>query len=357
MARKHHRSNKKKPSDENMLKQIGNFFDEHYGDNAPLRNRIVKRLLFIAICLAVLIPDLYNDQPHSYTVPVLLLTIYFLYLLFAIEVPDIIDHIKDHKQIGPGIFSRMLLFLNIHFGEDSALLNRVLKRLFFIAAGIIVALPIANETGLLRFIGLSLLFSGYHVLQFIIRDLREIMHYFAGRNENGARKFGSKRESRLTQFSAAIFLAGLISTVIGLSTLEHTLFGTSLFWLSTLVGFCSIITALTFYVRKSDVQYTGDYLFVLFISMTIGVSLLAGSLGLSLNRYIAQSQDKVVCVPVTGHEIGGRRNTKFYITVQLDKGTDRIRVTRNEFETANKRVCLHLERGLFGYDYVKKIMP
>jgi hypothetical protein len=237
--------------------------------------------------------------------------------------------------------------------EKQELGREVLKRMAYIALGILVALPVWNETGPLRLIGLSLLFSGYHLLKLFIAVILflEDQWYKSPDEQPGAER-REKSTKRLGVFVTLVLLSLLISW----KTMGRTLLGTELFLNAAAIGLLTTLLFLLVYVVRNHCLIPRKHLILFGTISILGVPVIFGCAGLWINRLTATGPLKTAVLPIIEREMTtGRRNRKghkYYAFVLIDGKTQSIPVGSKAYEKAEDQLMVTTKTGCLGYAYI-----
>jgi hypothetical protein len=240
--------------------------------------------------------------------------------------------------------------------EEYRPVRDILLRLFYIALGIGVTIPILDETGPLRFIGLMLLFSGYHLFMLVFVDLYVYVSSF----------FPDEDDVRVTRYdylktfgySSGFFLLGLICIIGSYETINHTIHGMELFWLSAAAGIILAALLLTWFLRRRKGLVPGNYAYVIILQFGIGCTLTTIAAAENLNRFFTSQDYRTFTASVYDKHISSKRAKRqecYYLFVELDGQTERIEVSQSFYFSCGKTVKVRTENGLFGYAYINRL--
>lgn len=232
----------------------------------------------------------------------------------------------------------------------------ILLRVFYIALGIGVTLPIANETGPLRFIGLMLLFSGYHLFKLVFVDLYAyVSGFFPREDEVRVTRYDYLKTFR---YSSGFFLLGLICVLCSYETINRTVHGMQLFWIAASVGMALAVLLLIPFLRRRKGLIPGNYGYVILLQFGLGCMLLTIAAAENLNRFVRRPGHHTFTASVVDKNIiggGPRRKERYCLFVKLDGQTERIEVSPNFYFSCGKSVKVQMEKGLFGYACIDRL--
>jgi hypothetical protein len=231
--------------------------------------------------------------------------------------------------------------------------REVLKRIAYIAIGILVAVPVWNETGPLRYIGLSLLFSGYHLLKLFIALL---LFFEEQWHKNPDERPGSERREKTGKRFVVFMLLAFVSLLISWKTMGRTLLGTELFLNAASIGLLITLAFLLIYSLRKHRLVPRKYLILFGLLSMLGVPIIFGSSALWINRLTTKGSFKISALPIIKREMttGRRRSNahKYYAYVLIEGETQCIPIGSKAYEKRENTLTIATQNGCFGYAYI-----
>lgn len=228
----------------------------------------------------------------------------------------------------------------------------MLLRLLYIGTGIGITALVWEEPGPLRFLGLSILLSGYHLFMLVFVDLYA---YISGSmpDENDVRvtRYDYVKTFR---YSSAVFLFGLLAILSSSQTIGDTIRGMDLFWKSAAAGAIVATLLLIRFFRRRKGLIPGNYAYVIGLQFAIGFTLTTIASAENLNRFIPEPGDQTRVVRVTDKTIGGKRHNRHWLFLELDGETERVQVSEHFYFSCGDSVKIRTTTGLFGYAYIER---
>lgn len=236
-------------------------------------------------------------------------------------------------------------------------INHYVLRIFYILIGPVITYPILDEEGPLRFIGLSLLFSGYHLFMLLFIDLLPL--YIAYLQSESPEKEMTPKDLKVTRFFSLSFFVILGCFLGSIKILDHTVHGMPLFW--SCIGSGMIIgTGLVIWSIKKPFSFiSSENVNGFGIGFPLGIAMLFCSLAFISNRYIPVKSIENKVVSVSGKNIGssskGRKDPHFLFLKTDDGTTERFTVPEAVYDRIQDSAVCTMHQGIFGLYYVNKI--
>lgn len=232
-------------------------------------------------------------------------------------------------------------------------------RVFYILVGPLITWPILNESGPLRFIGLSLLFSGYHLLLLLFADL--LPEYVAYLQKEAEEKTLNRKQQRIVEFFSLFFFV-LLGCFLGtIKILDHTVNSMPVFW--ACIGSGIIIGAglVIWSVKKSFSFISTDNVNGFGIGFPLGIPMLLCSLVFISNRYIPVKSIENKVVIVSEKSIGSSsragRTDPHFLFLKTNGTAERFTVPEAVYDRIQDSALCTIHQGIFGLYYVEKIRP
>ncbi|MND93638.1 hypothetical protein D3C87_08020 [compost metagenome] len=235
-------------------------------------------------------------------------------------------------------------------------INPYVLRVFYILIGPIITYPIIDEEGPLRLIGLSLLFSGYHLFMLLFLDL--LPEYIAYLQTEAPEKDLTPKQKRVVKFFALFFFIILGAFLGSLKILDHTIHGMQLFWWCIGIGILAGILLIRWSIKKPFSFISSDNINGFGIGFPLGIPMLFCALVFISNRYIVVESIKNESFKISEKTIGsGSRRSRdvHYIYLNLNGKTERFTVGEAQFLLLQDSITCNLKKGVFGYYFVDKI--
>jgi hypothetical protein len=236
--------------------------------------------------------------------------------------------------------------------------NPYILRVFYILIGPVITYPILDEEGPLRFIGLSLLFSGYHLFMLLFIDLLPL--YIGYLQSESPEKEMSSRDLKVTRFFSLSFFVILGCFLGSIKILDHTVHGMPVFW--GCIGSGMIIgTALVIRSIKKPFSFIStDNVNGFGIGFPLGTAMLFCSLVFIPNRYIPVKSIENKVVSVSEKSIGsssraGRSDPHFLFLKTDDGTTERFTIPEAVYDQIQDSAVCNMHQGIFGLYYIDKI--
>lgn len=231
-----------------------------------------------------------------------------------------------------------------------------LKRICYILIGPLITWPILDDEGPLRFIGLSLLFSGYHLFMLVFFDLLpEIDIYLS---VEAPVKTLTPRQEKFTKAAAVAFFV-IIGCFLGsFKIMDRTVHGLPVFWDCIGLGMLFAVFLIIRSVKKPFSFITDENVTGFAIGFLLGIPMFFCSLFFIPNRYIVTESVKNKPIEIVERSVGsgGRRSRdKFYIYLNLDGRTERVTVGQAQFFALKDTAWCDLSKGIFGYYHIDRI--
>jgi len=230
------------------------------------------------------------------------------------------------------------------------------KRIAYILVGPLITWPILDEKGPLRFIGLSLLFSGFHLFMLLFVDLLpELDAYLSA---EAPFKTLTPKQRKFSKVAVVSFFVILGCFLGSFKIIDRTIHGMPAFW--TCIGAGLIFGAILIFwsVKKPFFFISEDNVSRFAIGFLLGVPMLFCSVFFISNWYLVTETIKNKPVRIEEKIIGsgGRRSRDtHYIYLNFDGRTERITVGRTQYDALKDTAWCDLSKGIFGYYHIDKI--
>lgn len=235
-------------------------------------------------------------------------------------------------------------------------LNPYVLRVFYILIGPIITYPILDEEGPLRFIGLSLLFSGYHLFHLVFLDL--LPYYIAWLQTEAPEKELTPKQERFTKL-AALFSFIILGCFLGsIKIIDQTLNGMFFFWwclgIGILVG--TILNILA--VKKPFSFISSDNVTGFGLGFLLGTPMFFISLVFISNRYIVIKSIKSKPIAIKEKSIGSggkRGGSTYFIFLDLNGRTERFTVGPAQYAALGDTAYCDMTQGILGSYTINKV--
>jgi hypothetical protein len=230
------------------------------------------------------------------------------------------------------------------------------RRIFYILIGPLITWPILDESGPLRFIGFSLLFSGYHLFMLLFLDL--LPEYVAYLQNEAEKKQLTPKQQRIVEFFSLFFFVVLGCFLGTLKILDHTVHAMPVFWSCILAGIALGIILVIRSVKKPFLFISTDNVNGFGIGFILGPPLLLCSFVFIANRYIPvrSIENKTVTLSSKSIGSGGRRSKdSHYVFLQVGGKTERFTVPEAVYDRIQDSAVCTMHQGIFGLYYIEKI--
>lgn len=230
------------------------------------------------------------------------------------------------------------------------------KRIAYILVGPLITWPILDEEGPLRFLGLSLLFSGFHLFMLLFVDLLpELDAYLFAEAPIKTLTPRQKKFTKATSVSILVIMGCFLGSI---KILDRTIHGMPAFWSCIGIGLLLAVFLVYRSVKKPFSFISDENASRFAIGFLLGIPMLLCSIFFISNRYIVTESIKNKPVRIVEKSIGsgGRRSSdKHYIFLNLDGRTERVTVGKAQFFTLKDTIWCDLSKGIFGYYHINKI--
>ncbi|MNU83305.1 hypothetical protein D3C71_730020 [compost metagenome] len=235
-------------------------------------------------------------------------------------------------------------------------INPYVLRVIYILIGPIITYPVLNEEGPLRFIGLSLLFSGYHLFMLLFIDL--LPEYIAYLQAKAPRKKLTVKQKRLVKFFAIFSFIIPVAFLGSIKILDHTMNGMHLFWWCIGSGILLGVLLIRWSIKKPFSFISSNNVTGFGIGFLFGTPMLFCAVMFISNRYIVIESINNKSIQISEKSIGsgGRRSKDVhYIYLTLDGKTERFTVGEAQFFHLKDSVVCDVKKGVLGYYFIDKI--
>lgn len=243
--------------------------------------------------------------------------------------------------------------------ETSEIKKDFYNRLFFILLATFPLIILANENGFLRFIaGAAFLLILYQLIMILSLSPRLIDEFFPPKkiSENET-KVIDKYIYYCASFS---WFIALIFLIFEIKTIDNTIDGTKLFWISAGVGilfFTLIITILKlFYTSVFDI---GQRRYMIYAGFFIACFLFFPSASSFINHYFSEKKTQEKIYKISDKGSGGTRYKEYHIFLKINKNNaeERFIIPKKLYDKLkiNDEVILITKHGKFGYEIVTGI--
>ncbi|MGV3613051.1 MAG: hypothetical protein ACO1N0_18970 [Fluviicola sp.] len=233
-------------------------------------------------------------------------------------------------------------------------LNPYVLRVFYILIGPLITIPVWDEKGPLRFIGLSLLFSGFHLLMLFLDLIYLLSDYLESKAPIKKVTPDKKRFSKVTKLILVILL---ICFIWSLKILDRTIHSMPVFWILILIGLFLGLLVVLWSVKKPFSFIASNHETYYATGLLLGIPMLLCSIFFISNRFIVTETIHAKPVEIVRKSIGsrGRRSGgAHYIFLKLDGKTERFTVGRAQHAILEDTVYCDLTKGIFGYYYIDR---
>lgn len=235
-------------------------------------------------------------------------------------------------------------------------LNPYVLRVFYILIGPIITYPILDEEGPLRFIGLSLLFSGYHLFYLVFIDL--IPYYISWLETEAFGIESTPKKERFTRIAALSFFIILGCFLGSIKIVDNTINGMFFFWwclgIGILVG--TILNILA--VKKPFPFISSDNAAGFGLGFLLGTPMFFISLIFISNQYIVINSIKSKAIAIKEKSIGSggkRGGSTYFIFLDLNGRTERVTVGPAQYAALGDTAYCDMTQGILGSYTINKV--
>lgn len=235
-------------------------------------------------------------------------------------------------------------------------LNPYVLRVFYILIGPIITYPILDEEGPLRFIGLSLLFSGYHLFYLVFLDL--LPYYISWLETEAFERESTPKKERFTKIAALSFFIILGCFLGSIKIIDNTINGMFFFWWCLGIGILVGIILNILAVKKPLSFISSDNVAGFGIGFLLGTPMFFISLVFISNRYIVfkSIRSKPIAIKEKSIGSGGRRGgDTYFIFLDLNGRTERFTVGPAQYYALGDTTYCDITQGILGSYTINKI--
>lgn len=234
---------------------------------------------------------------------------------------------------------------------------RLFLRIFYVLLGPLISYPIINETGPLRFLGLSLLFSGYHLFMLVFKDLLpSVEEYLQTKVPNT--RYG-KSAQKTSKIIKPISIAIVLLFICTLTTIDKTIHGLTLLLFTCGTGVFWGILYIIWSIRTSNRLIHKSNIMGFSLGVILLTPMFISSFVFLSNRFIALKDFHKQAIKIESKVIGSGRKGKniYYLYLKLDHKKERFTVGQAQFNAVKDSVYCDVHKGIFGYLFLDKIKP